>query len=97
MSGFEELAPLYDVPATVTIRLVGGPFDGEDHPFPEAYLPMACPQFECALPFVGLSLADLSGPPQRLQRAVYQGLRDGWGMPSRDDRGRVRFDFWGLR
>ncbi|WP_035796375.1 hypothetical protein [Kitasatospora mediocidica] len=97
MSGFEELAPLYDVPATVTIRLVGGPFDGEERPFPGAYLSMVCPQFECALPFSGFSLADLSGPPQLVRRAVYQGLRNDWGLLSRDDQGRVRFDFWGLQ
>ena len=97
MSAFEELAPLYDVPATVTIRLVGGPFDGEERQFPEAYLSMTRPRFECVSPFSGLSLADLSGPPQRTRRAVYEGLRDGWGLLSRDDRGRVRFDFWGLQ
>lgn len=98
MSGFEGLDQLYDVPASVMARLVGGPFDGEEQSFPVALLGSPCPRLVCVVPSQGLlTVSEGAGPPRRLQQAVYEALRDGNGFFSRDDLGRVRFDYWGLQ
>lgn len=98
MSGDVRLDRLYDVPASVTARLVGGPFDGEERPFPAALLRSVCPRLVGVVPSQGLLMvSEGAGPPRRLQQAVYEALRDANGFFSRDDRGQVRFDYWGLQ
>jgi hypothetical protein len=89
-----DLDRFYDVPASVTARLVGGPFDGEERPFPAHLLESVIPRFILAeLPT--FTVADFEGPPQLLKRVAYGARRDAHGFLSRDDVGRVRFDFLG--
>jgi hypothetical protein len=88
----------YDVPDAVTARLHGGPFDGEERLYPAVLLEsQVVARLEVMIPPVGLSLGDRPGPPRRVRRAVYVALPDDFGFFSRDDAGRVRFDFWGLQ
>jgi hypothetical protein len=87
----------YDAPVSVTASLRGGPFDGEERPFPAALLETVCPYLVCVMPPGCVSEGTAPGPPKLLQRAVYQALRDADGFLSRDDAGRVRFDYWGLQ
>ena len=93
-----DLERFYDVPSAVTVLLVGGPFDGEERQFSAALLKLqVVARLECVMPQLGLQLGSEPGPPKALPRATYQALRDEFGFFSRDDQGRVRFDFWGLR
>lgn len=97
MSG-GDLDQFYDVPASVMARLVGGPYDGREQPFPADLLSGVCPRLVLVAPPDGLlPVTDGSGPPRLLERVMYEALRDGNGFLSRDDEGRVRFDFWGLQ
>jgi hypothetical protein len=92
-----DLDRLYAVPTAVTARLVGGPYDGREQSFPGVLLQGVAPRlFFLApepegLPLVGAT----AGPPPLIRQVVYEALRDGGGFYSRDDQGRVRFDFWG--
>lgn len=95
MSG--DLDRFYDAPATVVARLVGGPFDGEEQPFSGALLETVCPYLARVVPPDCVSEGAAAGPPRRLPQAMYRALRDADGFLSRDDEGRVRFDFWGLQ
>lgn len=97
MSGGDRLDRFYDVPASVVARLVGGPFDGQERPFSAALLEAVCPYLVCVVPAQGISLGTEPGPPKTLPRALYRALRDADGFLTRDDEGRVRFDFWGLQ
>jgi hypothetical protein len=98
VSDYRELAGLYDAPATVIARLVGGPYDGREQPFPADLLNSVCPRLVLIAPPDGLlPVTDGSGPPRRLERVAYEALRDADGFLSRDDAGRVRFDFWGVQ
>jgi hypothetical protein len=90
-----DLDRFYDVPTSVTARLVGGPFDGEERPFPGQLLQNVFPRLVVVMPPGGLPVIDGSGPPLRMARAEYEARRDAHGFLSRDDGGRVRFDFGG--
>ncbi|MEU8920390.1 hypothetical protein AB0D10_05540 [Kitasatospora sp. NPDC048545] len=93
-----DLDRFYDVPDVVTARLHGGPCDGEATSFPAALMESVRPHLVRVVPLkLVLPAAEASGPPERVQRAFYQALRDDFGFFSRDDSGRVRFDFWGLQ
>jgi hypothetical protein len=86
----------YEVSASAVAWLVGGPYDGREQPFPGVLLEGAQPRLfflaeSVDLPLVGVT----AGPPPRVEQVVYEALRDGGGFYSRDDQGRVRFDFWG--
>jgi hypothetical protein len=90
------LERFYGVPATTVAWLVGGPYDGREQSFPGVLLEGAAPRLYFlaaaeSLPLVGAT----AGPPPRIEQVVYEALRDGGGFYSRDDQGRVRFDFWG--
>ncbi|WP_030237854.1 hypothetical protein [Streptomyces sp. NRRL S-350] len=88
----------YDGPTDETAFLRGGPFDGELEPFPPTLLDDVCPRLVRRLPPQLLPPdPDPAKPPHRVPRAVYQALRDHHGFFSRDDRGRIRFDFWGFQ
>jgi hypothetical protein len=88
-----ELDRFYDMPATVTAVLAGGPFDGQTTSFPEVLLHSSLyPQLVLPMP-ASFILAELSGPPRPLERAYYQARRDGFGFVQRDDEGRVTFAF----
>ena len=89
----DELDRFYDVPATVTAVLAGGPFDGQERPFREALLhTSAYPQLILPMP-AKFTIAELDGPPQPLERAYYEAKRDRSGFLQRDDEGRVTFTF----
>lgn len=74
--------------------LVGGPRDGEIRDFPTRLVrPLA--QLYVQLPFDGSTMFRPSYDPGVLRRApvaVYELAMD-WGVPSRDDHGRLRFTF----
>jgi hypothetical protein len=98
VSGEVSLDGLYDVPVSVTARLVGGPYDGREQPFPAGLLNDVSPRLILVAPPDGLlPVTDGSGPPRRLERVAYEALRDADGFLSRDDAGRVRFDYWGFQ
>jgi hypothetical protein len=91
-----DLERFYDVPAAVTAWLVGGPYDGREQPFPGVLLEGAAPRLFFLAPPDGLPLVGATaGSPPRIEQVVYEALRDGGGYFSRDDQGRVRFEFWG--
>jgi hypothetical protein len=92
-----DLDQYYDVPATATARLIGGPYDGREQPFPGTLLLGPMPRlYFLAPPPDGLPLVGATaGPPPRIEQVVYEALRGADGFVSRDDAGRVRFDFWG--
>ncbi len=78
------------------IVLVGGPSDGAEHTIGSARLRDVCPQFKVLLP-VPFSLGGRGGeePIRRPVVEHYELLRDVCGMPSRDDMGRLRFQWRG--
>lgn len=105
MNGFEELAPLYDVPGgTVTVVLLGGPLDGEEHRIPtggrshhDLMVTLLSYWFRLPPP------ESLLVPPEERFRwppppsqAGYGLMLDAYGQPSRDDTGRLRLEFRGL-
>jgi hypothetical protein len=93
-----DLDRLYDAPATVTARLCGGPYDGREQPFPADLLNDVSPRLILTAPPDGLlPVTEGAGPPRRLGRVMYEALRDANGFLSRDDAGRVRFDYWGVQ
>lgn len=79
--------------------LVGGPRDGEVRDFP-ARLVRPLAQLYVQLPFdhsAGMFRPSIDpGVLRRAPAAVYELVLD-WGMPSRDDLGRPRFTFRGMR
>jgi hypothetical protein len=91
------LERFYGVSTSAVAWLVGGPYDGREQPFPGVLLQGAAPRLfflapqSADLPLVGAT----AGPPPLIRQVVYEALRDGGGFYSRDDQGRVRFDFWG--
>lgn len=106
MSAFEEIAALYDAPATIPVLLLGGPWDGEEQQVPMGgrtlhdvlmtllfgyRVPLPPPVM--VRPVTDEELFRLPLPPMC---AEYRLLLDDVGQPSRDDHGRVRLGFRGL-
>ena len=78
------------------IVLVGGPNDGAEHAIDSAVLRDVLPQFHL-LPEPHLTLGGRGGEQPIRPPAVehYELLRDRHGLPSRDDAGRLRFQYRG--
>lgn len=105
MGDFTELAPLYGVPGdAVTVVLLGGPLDGEEHHIPTGgrsdhdlmlmllsyWFPLPPPESFFVPP------EEVLRWPPPLRQAGYRLMRDAFGQPSRDDTGRLRMEFRGL-
>ena len=78
------------------IVLVGGPSDGAEHSIDSGRLRDVCPQFHL-LPEPTVTLGGRGGEQPIRPPVVehYELLRDQHGLPSRDDVGRLRFQWRG--